>query len=77
VIAQLAQHSVQAGFAATPPALPRSSPFGGPPAKQGYERGTVTIVEQGDLRIDIELGVFLRMHIFRGPSPARQVSCWA
>jgi hypothetical protein len=35
------------------------------------------MLNQGDLRIDVELGVLLQFHVFRGTGPASQVSEFA
>jgi hypothetical protein len=40
-------------------------------------RGRMTMLDQGDLRIEVELGVLLQFHVFRGTGPATQVSVWA
>lgn len=53
-----------------------------PPAKidfatPDFTRGRMTMLDQGDLRIDVELGVLLQFHVFRGTGPATQVSEFA
>jgi hypothetical protein len=53
-----------------------------PPAKIDFatpqaSRGRLTMLNQGDLRIDVELGVLLQFHVFRGTGPASQVSEFA
>lgn len=40
-------------------------------------RGRMAMLDQGDLRIDVELGVLLQFHVFRGTGPASQVSEFA
>jgi hypothetical protein len=53
-----------------------------PPAKidfptLDFTRGRMTMLDQGDLRIEVELGVLLQFHVYRGTGPATQVSVWA
>ena len=56
-----------------------SAPPGGevPPATPEYSRGRMTLLDQGDVRIELELGPLIVHHLFRGTSPALQVSVWA
>jgi hypothetical protein len=48
-----------------------------PSPTPAHTRGTMTMVDQGDLRIEVELGPLLVHHLFRGTSRPLQVSVWA
>jgi hypothetical protein len=47
------------------------------PMTPDYSRGTMTMVSDENLRIEVELGPLLVNHRFRGASPPLQVSVWA
>jgi len=47
------------------------------PLTPAYTRGTMTMVNDENLRIEVELGPLLVNHRFRGVSPPLQVSVWA
>ncbi len=57
------------------PVLPAERGIASPTPE--YSRGTYTMVDQGDVRIEVELGPLLVNHLFRGTSRPLQVSVWA
>jgi hypothetical protein len=65
---------LQQGFLSRPLPLPER---GIPSPTPATTRGTLTLVDQGDVRIEVELGPLLVHHLFRGTSPPLQVSVWA
>ncbi|MED5617844.1 hypothetical protein [Ideonella sp. BN130291] len=67
--AQLRQGFIAKPMLPAEPGIPSPTP--------AFTRGTMTMVDQGDLRIEVELGPLLVHHLFRGTSRPLQVSVWA
>jgi hypothetical protein len=65
---------LQQGFLTRPLPQPER---GIPSPTPATTRGTMTMVDQGDVRIEVELGPLLVQHLFRGTSRPLQVSVWA
>jgi hypothetical protein len=65
---------LQQGFLTRPIETP---PQGRTPPTPPGSRGSFTLVDSEDLRIEVDLGPILVNHIFRGTSRALQVSVFA
>jgi hypothetical protein len=73
----LAERQAQLRQAALQPPKPLDIEQKWHPETPAYTRGTYTMVNDEDLRIEVELGPLLVNHRFRGVSPPLQVSVWA
>lgn len=57
---------------------PRAKPVEGlHPPTPASTRGEYTMLDEGTLRITVELGPLLVNHVFRGSDPSHLVSVWA
>lgn len=65
---------LQQRFVVAPPPPPVQ---GFHPSTPAYSRGSYTMIDDGTLRVEVELGPIETKHVFRGLDPARMVSVWA
>jgi hypothetical protein len=65
---------VEQAFVAAPPPQPV---HGFHPPTPGGTYGHYTMIDDSQLRIEVELGPLLKNHVFRGSSPSSMVSVWA
>lgn len=65
---------LQQRFLVTPPTRPVE---GFQPPTPAFTRGEYTMLDEGTLRISVELGPLLINHVFRGSDASHLISVWA